>query len=101
MGIPFTLTSTLYNEKTVASYMPSGWYKNLWRFMSNPLYKLEITEDYDELPVLRKKDIYLMLAFVDSGFKNSKLKSLNFVRKSIQAATLADITTADKNHISH
>ena len=29
MGIPFSLTSTNYNEKTYISYMPSGWYKNL------------------------------------------------------------------------
>ena len=60
MGISFSLTSTRYNEKFYASYMPSGWYKNLWRFMSNPLFKLEIMEDYDDLLVLRKKDEYLM-----------------------------------------
>ena len=68
MGIPFSFTSTTYNEKTYASYMPSGWYKNLWRFMSNPLFMLEITEDYKDLPIIRNKDEYLMRAFVDGGF---------------------------------
>ena len=29
IGIPFSLTKTVYNENTYASYMPSGWYKNL------------------------------------------------------------------------
>ena len=54
IDIPFSLTSTKYYEKTYASYTPSGWYKNLWRFMSNPLFKLEITEDYDHIPLLCK-----------------------------------------------
>ena len=81
--------------------MPSGWYKTLWRFMLNPLFKLEITKDHDGLPILRKKDVYLMQAFVDGGFRNAELKSLNFVRKSIQAVTLADIATADGNRISY
>ena len=29
IGIPFSLSPTLYNEKTFASYMPHGWYKFL------------------------------------------------------------------------
>ena len=53
IGIPFSLTKTKYNEKTYALFMPSGWYKNLWKFMSNPLFNLDITEDYDDLPLLR------------------------------------------------
>ena len=74
MGIPFSLTSTKYNEKTYASYMPSGWYKNLWRFMSTPIFNLEITEDYENLPVLPERDVYLMEAFVDGGFRNADIK---------------------------
>ena len=86
MGIPFPLTSTTYYEKTYASYMPSGRYKNFWRFMSNPLFKLEITEDYDDLLVLSGKDEYLLQAFFAGGFRNTELKALNFVRKLIQAS---------------
>ena len=69
--------------------------------MSNPLYKLEVTKDYDDLPILRKKDVYLMQAYVDGGFRNTELKSLNFVKESIQAVTLVDIITAEGNLISH
>ena len=68
MGNPFPLTSTTNNGKTYAPYMPSRWYKNLWRFMSNPLFKLEITEDYEDRPVLQEKDEYLMIAFAARGF---------------------------------
>ena len=100
MGIPYSLTTTKYNEKTYASYMPSGWYKSLWKFMSNPLFKFEFTKDYKDLPVLRKKDEYLTKAFVAGGYQNTDLKSLNFVRKFIQAVTLADISIADGSRIS-
>lgn len=101
LGVPFSLTSTPYNEKTFASYMPQGWYKSLWKFMSNPLYNLDITEDYDDLPLLRNKDVYIMQAFVNKGFKNADLKALNFVRKFIQAVSLTDIATTDGHRISH
>ena len=85
IGIPFSLTSTKYNKKTYASYMPSSWYKNLWKFMSNPLFKLDITEDYDDIPLIHQKDKYLMIAFVEGEFRNADLKALNFVRKFLQA----------------
>ena len=42
-----------------------------------------------------------MQSFVNNGFKNADLKALIFVRKFIQAVTLADITTIDGNYISH
>ena len=42
-----------------------------------------------------------MEAFVDCGFRNADLKSLNFVRKYLKAVTLADITTADSRRVSH
>ena len=68
--------------------------------MSNPLFKLDITEDYEDLLILCNKDEYLMRAFVADSFRNAELKSLNFVRKFLQAVTLADIATADKKRIS-
>ena len=42
-----------------------------------------------------------MIAFVAGGFRNAELKSLNFVRKFIQAVALADIATADGSHIAY
>ena len=80
--------------------MPSGWYKNLWKFMSTPIFDLEITEDYQNMPILREKDVYLMESFVEAGYRNSDLKSLNFVWKYLQAVTLADIASSDGKSIS-
>ena len=53
--------------------------------MSTPIFDLEVTEDYQDMPILCEKDVYLMEAFVDSGFRNADLKALNFVRKYLQA----------------
>ena len=41
-----------------------------------------------------------MKSFIDGGFRNAELKALNFVRKFIQAITLADIATVDGKRIS-
>ena len=94
MGIPFSLTNIKYNEKTYATYMPSSWYKNLWRFMSTPIFNLEVTEDYQDMLILCEKGAYLMEAFVDGGFRNADLKAFNFVRKYLQAVTLSNIVTS-------
>ena len=74
MGIPFSITGTEYDDKTFAYYMPDGWYKSLWKFTSKTCYKMDITEDYEDLPLLRSKDVYLMQAFVDHGYKEKDLK---------------------------
>ena len=68
--------------------------------MSTPIYKLEIAKDYEDLPLLRQKEEYLIIAFVKKGFQNADLKALNYARKFLKAVTLADIATADGSRIS-
>ena len=68
--------------------------------MSTPIYKFDITEDYEDLPLLRQKDEYLMIAFVKGGFLNADLKALNYIRKFLKAVTLVDIATADGSRIA-
>ena len=101
MGIPFSLTNTKYDKKTYAYYMPSGWYKNLWKLMLTPIFDLGVTEDYLNILILCEKDAYFMEAFVKGGFRNTDLKALNFVPKFLQAVTLSDIATADGRRIAH
>ena len=89
------------NENTFATYLPSYWCKSLWRFTSNTLYKLDISEDYPDLDLLRVDDVFLTQTFVDAGSRGVDLKSLNFVRKYIQAISLADIASIDGHRISN
>ena len=45
MGVPFSLTNTKYDETTYAYYMPSDLWKFMWKFMSTPVFDLDVTED--------------------------------------------------------
>ena len=82
IGIPITLTAPPYNEKAFASniyiyvYIYAYWLiqKSVWRFTSNRFcnYILDITEDYQDLPLLHKKVLYIMKAFVDNTFKGAR-----------------------------
>ena len=69
--IPFSLISTPYDDKTFAYYCPPYWYKSLWRFMSNTVYRLDICEEYPDLEPLQVNDVFLMQSFVDSGFRGA------------------------------
>ena len=35
--------------------------------MSTPIFDLEVMEDYQDLPILREADVYLMESFVKGG----------------------------------
>ena len=102
IGIPFSLTNTKYDRRTFAYYVPNCWYKTLWKFTSLPEFDscLEIVEDFEDPPLLRQRDVYLMSVFETNGYKREELKALNFVWKYLHAFTLADIATIDGKKIS-
>ena len=103
IGIPFSLTNTKYDRRRFAYYVPNCWYKTLWKFMSLPEFDscLEIVEDFEDPPLLRQRDVYLMSVFETNGYKREELKSLNVVQKYLCAFTLTDIATIDGKKISH
>ena len=68
-------------------------------FMSTPIFKLEITKEYVDLPLLRQKDKYLVIRFVEGGFRDTDKKALNFVRKFLKTVTLTDITMTNGTQI--
>ena len=50
--------------------------------MSNPLFKLDITEDYDNIPLLRKKDEYLIYeSFCRRRFQKCGIKGIEFCQE--------------------
>ena len=100
--IPFSFTNTKYNRRMFAYYVPDCWYKNLWIFMSLLEFNscLEIVKNFEDPPLLRQRDIYLMLVFETNGYKGESLKIINFVWKYLHAFTLADIATIKGNKIS-
>ena len=50
--ILFSITGTKYDDKTLAYYMTEGWYKLLWKFTSKDCYNMDISEDFEDLPLL-------------------------------------------------
>ena len=56
---------------------------------------LDIAEDYKDTPLFWSKDVYLIQAFVNNGYRSSDLKFLNSVHKYIRAVSLADIAIDD------
>ena len=46
-------------------------------------------------------DSYLTQAFIDAGFRGSKLKQLNMMHMALQVVTVADITTSDGRSLTH
>ena len=100
IGIPFSLNDTPYDAQRYGFYTPDCWYKSLWKFVSNSEFNIEICEDYPNIKILRKNNKYLMEEFVRNGFTGRNLTNLNYVRKFLQAFTLADITTADGGQIT-
>lgn len=56
---------------------------------------IDIVEDFEDPPLLRQRDVYLMLLFEENGFKKEDLKQINFVHEFLCTFILSDITTID------
>jgi hypothetical protein len=99
--VPFLLNKTVYDDQRYAFYTPQCWYITLWKFVSSDKYKIEIEEDYKDLKKQRKHDIFIMEQFVEKGYVGKDLTSLNYMRKFLEAITLADIAMTNCAYISH
>ena len=73
-----SVSNTKYDPKTFVYYTPDRIYKSMWKFASNDKYRIVIKEDFQDLPLLRKNDVPLMLVFAKT-YKNSDLETLNYV----------------------
>jgi hypothetical protein len=101
IGVPFSLNKTVYDDQRYAFYTPKCWYKTLWKFVSSDEFKIEIEEDYQDLKELQEHAVFIMEQFVERGYVEKDLPSLNYVRKFLKAITLADIAMTNGVYISH
>ena len=97
IGIP--MTPGTVNWKIVKAYTTPTWYGGLLDFITT--HPIEIIEDYPQLPLLRQNDQYLMQGFIDSGYRKSDLKMLNYMRMYLRAVTVADIASTTGLTINH
>jgi hypothetical protein len=95
MGLPGSFTDGQLHH--AAPYLTDSWLKDLLLY----LHKYEIKLD-DPLPKLlpqRSGDIFLMLSFIDQGYRGQELSILNGCRQCLQVTTLADISSIDGTEI--
>ena len=71
---------------------PEGWIKNTWKALSET--GITLKGPNLAVPTKRVRDVHLMDAFVDQGFDEKKLATLQKCRMFYGADTLADISTA-------
>ena len=95
LGLPGALFSQEY--KTFGHLLTDCWMKQAWREFDTA--GLEVHEQTDNLRLQRVGDIYLMQAFSQHGFRNTKLLRLNKCRIRLQVVTQADITSGDGRYI--
>ena len=113
LELGFNMTMDLIPWEKVSLYLTKCWYRHLIEFVheSNKvpsnisqtpqlIKKIEIIEDFIQMPTLRKGDVFLMQAFIRANVPKKNLHIINIMRMSIKALTLADIATADGKHIS-
>ena len=70
-----------------------SWVKSMWKFITTSNLKLKMVAP--PLKETKKQDVFLMQEFINKGYKNSQLVTLNICRKHLQIITLGDITVTD------
>ena len=91
VGLPGNIYDADYS--TFHKLATTSWLKSIWKFLRT--YKIHVTMIASALKMTKNNDIFLMEAFSNCGYKNSKLVTLNICRKYLQVVTLGDITGAD------
>ena len=79
--------------KTFHRLTTDTWMKSVWKFIDST--NLHITMVSPALPHTKENDVFLTAAFIQQGYRNSQLQTLNTCRKYLQVITLGDITGAD------
>ena len=93
-GHPFAHSYTTWHRCTTATWITSTW-DFCWHHQIT-IPNLQITD----MPLLSAGDCWLMDAFHAAGIRSPhELADLNWCRLSLRAASLADIVTADHQHI--
>ena len=73
LGLPFVTGIT--NVTPVKAYTTKSWY----RHVAISIYHLPITitEDFPDVPLLCQNDSYIMMEFINTGYKNKDIYQLN------------------------
>ena len=90
-GIPLSLRTV--NWDIIGEYVTPSWFGHLAKFVS--AQELDIKNNFHLLKLLRQHDDYIMLQFIEQGYRKKQLSILNHIQMLIHAISLSDITTSD------
>ena len=96
LGYPRTV-GTL-NYKVAMNYLTPCWYRHLAQFVSSQV--LDVRGNIQQFQFLRQSDRFIMLSFIEQGYRKAELSILNHMQMSIKAISLADIVTSNGFKIS-
>jgi hypothetical protein len=91
LGLPGNATQ--YDYKKLHLCTTKVWFHISWQFCND--HHLTLQDTLPDLPLKRRQDQYIMLAFLRYGYSAKNLHKLNLCRLWVRAVTLADITTGD------
>ena len=89
--MPLTLGTV--NWDIIGEYVTPSWFSHLAKFLS--AQELDIRDNFHLINSLRQHDNYIMLRFIEQGYRKKELSILYHMQMSIHAISLSDITTSD------
>ena len=97
LGFSFVMGKTDLSK--AQTYITPSWYLHV--AISTFSLPFIVTEDFPDVPFLRKHDSYIMEAFIAAGYRKKELQQLNLIRMMLQVVTISDIATSDGRRISY
>jgi hypothetical protein len=95
LGLPGPLFSHAF--KHFGHLVTDGWVRKAWQEFCTE--SLRVDEQTKHLQLSRNGDRFLIDAFFQAGYRNSKLLRLNRIRLRLQVVTVADISSGDGRYI--
>jgi hypothetical protein len=95
LGLPGLFTDGPLHH--AAPYMTDSLLKDLLLYLHK--HKVTLDDPLPKLVPLRSGDIFLMLSFINQGFRGQDLSILNGCRQNLQVTTLADISSTNGTEI--
>ena len=75
LGYPMTLGT--FNWKVEMDYLTPCWYGHLTKFVSSQV--LDVRGKFSQLQLLRQSDRFIMLSFIEQGYRTAELLILNHI----------------------
>lgn len=81
------------NWNIVGDYVTSSWFGHLAKFVL--AQELDIRNNFHLITILRQHNDFIVLHFIEKGYRKQQLYILNQMQMSLHAISFSDITTSN------